>query len=536
MTKNKNTRIISLILSIVIMLGLCTACAKDGNSNENDKDVVAYVGTSIFDGSLDPIKGAMAYAYPFTNNALVKVNPNSEYVADLATSWEMVDATTYKFTLREGVKFSDGSDFTADDVVFTYETVKKNQANNENVDLSRLESVKALSDYEVEFKLTEAYSPFFDTTAMLQIVPSDSYDSDLFDTQPIGTGAYKVAQYDRNQQIILEVNEYYFGEKPEIEKVTLVYMDSAAAFAAAKSNKLDIVMVGAGYVEEEIPGMSVQRFETMDVRNISFPMLPEQTVTHPTTGEKIKVGNNVTSDFAVRKAIAIGIDRAAIIEDAFNGVGKVSVNYTDNLQWSSTKSYEDGRTEEAKKLLTDAGWVDTDKDGIREKDGLRCAFDVYSPGGDEDRYRLAVALAENLKALGIEINVKTGTWDEMAAVQVSAGVVWGWGQYSPTVLNSLYNSELFLTAAYDNVGGYNNAEVDKHIKAALSATSQEDATSHWKSVQDIANTEYPYIYLVNIEHCYFINDKLDISMETQVPHPHGHGSPIICNLADWSWK
>lgn len=533
----KKARIVSFFLCIIMVLGICTGCAKDNETNKDDaKGVVAYIGTGIFDGSLDPVKGAMAYAYPFTNNALIKANPDSEYVSDLATEWKMVDAKTYTFKLREGVKFSDGSDFTADDVVFTYETVKENQANNENVDLSRLESVKAISDYEVEFKLTEAYSPFLDVTAMLQIVPSDSYNSELFDTQPIGTGAYKVAQYDTNQQIILEVNEYYFGEKPAIEKVTLVYMDQSAAFAAAKSKKLDIVMVGSGYVNEKIEGMSVQRFETMDVRNISFPMLSEQTVTHPTTGEKVKVGNNVTSDIAVRKAIAIGIDRDAIIKDAFNGVGKASVNYTDNLQWSSKKSYDDAQVDEAKKLLEDAGWVDTDKDGIREKDGLRCSFDVYAPGGDEDRYRLAVALAENAKTLGIEINAKTGSWDEMAALQVSAGVVWGWGQYSPTVLNSLYNSELFLTAAYDNVGGYKNAEVDSHIKAAISATTQEDAIKNWKSVQDIANTEYPYIYLVNIEHCYFINNNLDISMDTQVPHPHGHGSPIICNLADWSWK
>lgn len=535
--RNGNLKIFSLLLCAIAVVSVFAGCTKDDKSTDNkDRGVVAYVGTGIFEGSLDPIKGAMTHAYPFTNNALLKANTDSEYVGDLAEEWEMVDAKTYTFKLREGVKFSDGSDFTADDVVFTYETVKENQANNENVDLSRLESVKAIGEYEVEFKLSEPYSPFLDTTAMLQIVPSDSYNSELFDTQPIGTGAYKVAQYDTNQQIILEVNEYYFGEKPEIEKVTLVYMDSSAAFAAAKSGKLDIVMVGAGYTSEKIDGMTLQKFETMDVRNISLPVLSEQTVTHPTTGEKVKVGNNVTSDIAVRKALAIGISRENIIENALDGVGKASVNYTDNLAWSTKKAYEDNRVEEAKKLLLDAGWVDTDNDGIREKDGLCCSFDIYAPGTDEDRYRLVVALAEDAKKLGIEINAKTGTWDEMPAVQTSAGLIWGWGQYSPTVLDSLYNSKRFLTAVYDNVGGYKNEEVDSHIEAAISASTQEDAIANWQAVQDIANTEYPYIYLVNIEHCYFVNDKLDISMETQIPHPHGHGSPIVCNIADWSWK
>ena len=75
----------------------------------------------------------------------------------------------------EDIKFSDGSDFDAEDVVFTYETVQKNQADNEYVDLTRLASVKEIDKNTVEFKLKEAYSPFLDTTALLQIVPSDAY-------------------------------------------------------------------------------------------------------------------------------------------------------------------------------------------------------------------------------------------------------------------------------------------------------------------------------------------------------------------------
>ena len=227
----------------ILLVTLSVAFTGCGRTNENQNklqeakdlnEVVAYVGTSIFDSSLDPIKGAMSYGYPFINNALLKVNPDSEYVGDLATDWVISeDALTYTFNLKEGVKFSDGSDFTAEDVVFTYNMVHENQANNEKVDLTYLESITAVDDYTVEMKLSQPYSPFFDTVAMLQIVPSDAYESTLFDTMPIGTGAYKMVQYDTNQQMILEVNENYFGEKPEIEKLTFVYMDSAAAFAAA---------------------------------------------------------------------------------------------------------------------------------------------------------------------------------------------------------------------------------------------------------------------------------------------------------------
>lgn len=498
--------------------------------------VTAYVGTNIFEESLDPIKGAMSYGYAFTNNALLKVNSDSEYVGDLATDWSISeDALTYTFTLKEGVKFSDGSDFTAADVVFTYDTVHENQANNESVDLTCLESVKAIDDYTVEMKLSEAYSPFFDTVAMLQIVPSDAYDSTLFDTQPIGTGAYKVVQYDTNQQMILEANEYYFGEIPDIENITLVYMESDAAFAAAKSGQLDIVMVGAGYATEEIPEMRLEAFETMDVRNISLPVRPQQTV-KDADGNDIVIGNNVTCDKAVREALSIGLNREEIIQNAFNGIGVPAIHFTNNLAWATEETYEDGRMEEAIQILEDAGWMDENKDGIREKDGQDCTFDVYAPGTDEDRYRLAVAMAENASELGIKIEVKTASWDELTTLRHTSGVVYGWGQYSPTVLNSHFNSELFLNGGSGNVVGLDNDEIDAKIAEAISANNQEDAITAWKEVQDLANAEYPYLYLVNIEHCYFVNDQLDLSLDTQIPHPHGHGSPVICNMADWTWK
>ena len=540
---------LALVLSILLML-LVTACSsgtgagkpaettpsQEGAVPPPADGIVAYVGGTIFDSSLDPIKGAMSYGYSFTNCALLRVNPDSNYEGDMATEWSISDdALVYTYTLRENVKFSDGSDFTADDVVFTYNTVKENQAHNENVDLTKLASVKALNDYTVEFTLSEPYSPFLDATACLGIVPSDSYDSKKFDQYPIGTGAWIVNQYDANQQIIVKANENYYEGAPAIKKVTFVSMNSEAAFSNAKSGQLDIVMIGPNYTSEKVAHMMTERFETMDIRMINLPVLKEQTMKNP-DGKDIKVGNNVTSDINVRKALAIGIDRQTIINHAFNGVGKPAVSFTANLQWASTDTYADNRKVEASALLQDAGWVDTDGDGIREKNGLKCEFDVYAPGSDNDRFLLANAVAEDALKLGVKINVKTASWDEVANLQSTSGIVWGWGQYSPTVLNSLFNSQLFLKGAYDNVSGYANPQVDADIQKAFTSTTHDGAVAAWKAVQATANQDYPYLYIVNIEHCYLVKDSLDLSLDTQIAHPHGHGSPIICNMKDWNYK
>lgn len=544
----------SLIVSLIVSMSLLiTGCnnAKETNVGDNSKDknsisttadtagssskdsITVYVGNNIFESSLDPVKGAMSYGYSFTNNALTRVNPNSEYEGDLAESWNISeDSLTYTFNLKKDIKFHDGSDFTSEDVVFTYETVKNNQADNENVDLTRLKDVEAIDDYTVKFTLSEPYSPFFDSIALLGIVPSDAYDSEDFDKSPIGTGPWKVVQYNTDQQIIVQAYENYYEGTPKIKQVTFVKMDSKSAFSNAKSGQLDIVMVDPNYSTETIDGMHLENLETMDVRNISLPCLPEQTMTDK-DGNEITVGNNVTSDIAVRKALSIGINREQIIENALNGVGKKATGFTTNLSWGNPLVYDDNQKEEAEKILEEAGWIDSNGDGIREKDGVVCEFDVYTSSNDEQRYLLGSAVAEDAKELGIKINVKQGTWDELTVKARTCGIVWGWGQYSPTVLRSLLYSDLFLSGGYDNTIGYSNEQVDKLINEAIDSNNQEEAIEKWKEVQTVSSEDYPYLYIVNIEHSYFVNDSLDISIDTQIPHPHGHGAPIICNMKDW---
>jgi peptide/nickel transport system substrate-binding protein len=173
--------------------------------------------------------------------------------------------------------------------------------------------VTALSENNVEFRLSAPYSPFLDTAALLGIVPSDGYDSKTFDSYPTGTGPWKVVQYDANQQIIVEANESYYEGAPKIKRVTLVYMDNDTALSAARSGQFDVVMVGPNYASETISAMTNIPLETMDIRLISLPVIPEQDMSGA------KIGNNVTSDINVRRALAIGIDRKTIIQNAFNG-------------------------------------------------------------------------------------------------------------------------------------------------------------------------------------------------------------------------
>lgn len=534
-TVRKIAAVIALLCLGAVVLTGCGGSSSGSGSGTDGEGISIYVGETIFDSSLDPVKGAFSYGYPVINNALTKVTPESTYAGDLALDWEVSsDALTYTFHLREGVTFHDGSDFTAEDVVFTYNTVKENQGGNDSVDLSRMASVEATDDHTVVFTLTEPYSSFLDQTACLGIIPSDGYDSRTFDTMPIGTGPWKVIQYDTAQKMILGANEDYYGGAPSIEQVTILDMEEDAAIASARSGELDLAMVSPNYVNEEIDGMHIENLETMDVRQISLPVTPQESY-RTESGDTVTVGNDVTSDRAVREALSIGIDRQTIIDNALNGIGKPAEGFTDNLEWGNTASYEDNRKDEARALLEAAGWEE-DKDDIYEKDGLRCEFTVYAPSGDTARYQLAQAVAEEAEKIGIKIDVDQATWDELDTEAFTSGVVWGWGQYDPVVLRNLFYSGAFTGTGTANTVRYSNAEADRLIEAALDANSREASVEAWKQVQSVTANDYAYLYIVNIEHSYFVSDDLDISVDTQIPHPHGHGAPVINNMNQWTLK
>lgn len=534
-TVRKIAAVIALLCLGAVVLTGCGGSSSGSGSGTDGDGISIYVGETIFDSSLDPVKGAFSYGYPVINNALTKVTPESTYAGDLALDWEVSsDALTYTFHLREGVTFHDGSDFTAEDVVFTYNTVKENQGGNDSVDLSRMASVEATDDHTVVFTLTEPYSSFLDQTACLGIVPSDGYDSRTFDTMPIGTGPWKVIQYDTAQKMILGANEDYYGGAPSIEQVTILDMEEDAAIASARSGELDLAMVSPNYVNEEIDGMHIENLETMDVRQISLPVTPQESY-RTESGDTVTVGNDVTSDRAVREVLSIGIDRQTIIDNALNGIGKPAEGFTDNLEWGNTASYEDNRKDEARALLEAAGWEEG-KDDIYEKDGLRCEFTVYAPSGDTARYQLAQAVAEEAEKIGIKIDVDQATWDELDTEAFTSGVVWGWGQYDPVVLRNLFYSGAFTGTGTANTVRYSNAEADRLIEAALDANSREASVEAWKQVQSVTADDYAYLYIVNIEHSYFVSDDLDISVDTQIPHPHGHGAPVINNMNQWTLK
>ena len=297
-----------------------------------------------------------------------------------------------------------------------------------------------------------------------------------------------------------------------------------------KNGDVDIAEIPVSYANETVKGYHLEYFDSIDVRGIS---LPTQKDTGKVIGpDKNPYGNNVTGDPAIREALSIGINREKLVDGALNGFGNVSYTGVANqLAWAYDAPYKDGQVDQAKAILDEAGWKDTNGDGIREKNGVKASIPVYYTSSAVERQALAVSLAEEASKLGIEIVPEGKSWDDIDPVRNQVGVVWGFGSADPNEIVHQYDSRV-AGEGYDNPEVLNDSAVDAAIDTAMSQDT-DSSYSTWSQASQIANTEYPFLWIGTVDYTYMVSDHLDISKSTHLIYPHG--GDIWGNIYDWRY-
>lgn len=535
-------KVMTVLLALVMVLSLvaCTGekapgnteAPQQSNSAAGVKDsVVIAIGSEP--ETLDPTKGWGHGNAPIVQSTLVKYNSELNFENDLATGYELSDdGLVWTFTLRDDAYFTDGEKLTAADVAFTLETAKAAQG---SVDLTYMESAVAKDDSTVVVTLSKPTSILLNTLASVGIVPEHAYGED-YGVDPIGSGPYKFVEWRAQEQIVFTANENYYGGEPAIKKVTIVFMSEDAALAAVQSGQVDVAYSTATLGSTAVEGYHVEALTSADNRGFTLPVLPDEG---KTTESGAPIGNDVTSKLEIRQAIAYAIDRQKVAEVALNGFGRPAYSENDGMPWNNPEVVIETDVDYAKKLLADAGWVDTDGDGIVEKDGLKAEFNCVYPSGDSVRQAVAMAAAEQVLAVGIKINVEGTSWDDIMKRMFSEAVMMGWGSAIPNETYYLYRSEGALLDDFYNPEGYMNETTDAYLAAAMEALTPEEANKNWQLVQWDGSTgtamkgECPWVWIVNLDHVTFVRDGLSIG--EQSIHPHGHGVPLIQNLQDWEW-
>ena len=365
---------------------------------------------------------------PLIQSTLIATTTELGFQNDLATSYEAsADGLTWTFAIRDDVKFTDGQPLTARDVAFTLNGIRNAEASE--CDLSMMKEAVATDDTTVEISLHKPFNALLYTLAVIGIVPEHAYD-DSYGDHPIGSGRYLLEQWDKGQQVILKANPDYYGDAPKMERVVVVFMEEDASLAAAQSGQVDVAYTAATFADNQPMGYDLLNCKSVDSRGISLPSVPAGG-TKKDEGGEYAAGNDVTCDLAVRQAINYGVDRERMIDNVLNGYGTVAYSVGDGMPWSSTDMKCTTDVEKAKKLLDDGGWA-AGADGIREKDGTRATLDLYYSAGDSVRQAIAAEFANQMKELGIEVNIKGASWDDLYPHQFTDPVVWGWGTNAPT--------------------------------------------------------------------------------------------------------
>lgn len=514
----------------VSMIGSGTVVSA-AEQKTKDEVIVTMPATSEPEAGFDPAYGWGAGEHvhePLIQSTLTVTNKDLSIGMDLATDYSVSeDGLIWTVKIRDDVKFTDGEPLTAKDVAFTYNNCRDNSSVN---DFSMLEEAVAVDDTTVEFHLNKPFSIWPYTMAVVGIVPEHAYDEN-YGQNPVGSGRYIMKQWDKGQQVIFEANPDYYGEEIKIKKLTVLFMDEDAALAAAMAGQADVAHTAASYADQVIDGYQLLRVASVDNRGINLPTVsPQERDGKP-------VGNAVTSDAAVRRAINIGIDREEMIDNVLNGYGTPAYSVCDKMPWYNPSAQVVYDPDAAKQLLEEAGWTQG-SDGIREKDGVRAAFSVMYTPGDSVRQALAEDLANQLRELGIEVTTEGAGWDVAYDKAQAQPLVWGWGAHTPMELYNIYHT-LPATGSAE-YSPYSNKAVDNYMDGALKAGDLESTYELWQKAQWDGKTgvtqegDIPWVWLCNVDHLYYVRDGLQVA--GQKIHPHGHGWSIVNNVDQWEWK
>ena len=468
---------------------------------------------------------------PLIQSTLITTDENLEFINDLATGYSCSDdGLTWTFELRDDVTFTDGELLTASDVAFTVNSAI--QSDIFEGDLSMVDEAVAVNDTVAELHLNKPYNALLYTLAVLGIVPEHAY-GDGYGSAPIGSGRYMLERWDRGQQAIFSANPDYYGEPPLMERVVVVFMEEDAALAAVQAGEVDIAYTYATHAQQSFDGYELVSYATVDSRGISLPTQPAGG-TKSEGGTSYAMGNDVTSDLSVRRALTYAIDRDAVIENVLSGYGKPAYSVSDDMPWSSDDMKVELDRDLAARLLDDAGWA-IGSDGVRAKDGVRAAFDIWYSSDDSARQAIANELSNQFAQIGIEASPRGGSWDEIYSHQYEQPVLWGWGSNSPIELYALNYS-----TGWGNYACYENAAIDAHLDEALAQQSIEDSYAYWQlAAWDGENGFAPkgaatWAWIANVDHLYFKREGLVVA--DQKPHPHGHGWSLVNNVDRWEWS
>lgn len=506
MRKHKWT---SALLMLLIAMVVLTACggnngggnaaapdaAKDnGNAPATADKILTIAGATDIE-SFDPHNNNNTASEAVLVNVfdyLLKNDSEQKKVPGLATSWEQVDETTWRFKLREGVTFHNGDPFTAEDVKFTIERVAKDSTLKQNSYFKNIVEVKVVDEHTADI-VTDGPDPLLLNRLSKMgagILPAKYIQEngiEAFLKQPIGTGPYKFSKWLKDDRVELVKNDSYFDGQPKWDQVVFRVIPEA-------STRVSELLAGGVDIASGIPSTDIERIESAENKQIVKTPIQRvlQLILRHTEG-------SVTADPKVREAIELAIDKQGIVGSIAGGAGIVTrTSVTPGNFGADPSLYKQTLYDQnkAKELLKEAGYADGGPDltisvssqykeqsevvaAMLEQVGFKVNLDVLEPSAFSERYS-----SKSFKEIFM-IGIGNSLFDA----------------------SNNYNRYLFEEAKGET--DYNNPEVEKLLQAALLNMDPAAREKEYQQVQQILAEDRPAVYLYQMEGVYGTDTRVN---------------------------
>lgn len=470
---------------ITLLLLLSTALAATLGAGAGSDDVLT-VGELFDITSIDPIQsGSILTEKALVTESLVGVNSDMSLKPELAESWEQIDERTWEIKLRDNVLFHDGSKMTAKEVKFSLERAA--ELDSKAASLMDLESVEVIDDLTLRIH-TKELNPILPAvlhySTIVIISPSSLDDKGEFKS-PIGTGPFRLESFDPQTHVMTVVrNDKWWGGEVKLSKVILKpILDPNTRALALENGEVDFT-VDVPYNEADrigaMKGINVEKFSNPRIYVMDF-----------------NIHKAPLDDVRVRKAIAYGMDTNSIVSYVLFNIGKPAVGpFMPDFLWAnkSLKAYEHN-VEKARELLKEAGWTDSNGDGLVDRDGKALEIDILTYPNRPGLPPMAEAIAGQLKEIGIKVNVEvteSGVIDERRKTG-------GWNVYLQAMNTAMVpDPTYYLGMTYKTGGAYNfpeysNSNVDDLLMKASKTSSEEERLEMMNTVQSIVQDEIPVL-------------------------------------------
>ncbi len=489
-----------LLLSLLTFLTLFVP-AMGPAAQQAESQNTLIVGLLSHPATLNPLVASTSQEKDIIERIFLKLLDEEDdflnFKPRLAAGWEFSgDSLSITFKLREDVVWTDGTPCTAHDVRFTWELQIDSVIAWPSRHLKdRILDVEVIDDYTARFHFASRY-PYQLMDAndgaivprhLLKNVSRDQFRTHPFGRGPVGNGPFMLGKWITDQYVELVRNpQYYEKGKPRLDRVVFrIVPDDLTLLTQLKAGEIDCLEAISSSAAAELENYKEIRIYRYPSRNLTY------------------IGWNLQNDLFkerdIRRALTMAINREEIIQTLMNGMAVECKSPMSPLIWAYDPDikaipYNPERTEQ---VLFSHGWVDSDGDGIVEKDGRRFEFEMITNSGNQLRVDIMTMAEAYLRRVGVKVNINAFDFNHFISRVIQSdfeSCVLGWKVGTRADLTELWHSRSMKPGGYNRVG-YHNAEVDSLIDLAKNTMDPEAARELWSKCQRIIYGDQPFTFI-----------------------------------------